>query len=188
MNGPTPTPGMQGPPTPPMPGGAQAQGAMPGAGSDTGYPSGAEVMAAREGQDGMVENPVIAGFRSIIMLIGALEERGDPRAEPAKQALQSLLGTLGSGNLPMSPPTPAGPGAQAPGPGGQGPGGPMPGAQAPGGSPMPPTPGSQVPQPAPGVEVMSQFEQGAPSPMQKPRQIPMGKQQKQSGRQPVVLT
>jgi len=162
-------------------------GPQPDMGPGMGYPGGVEIMQAQQGQpqQGEVENPVLAGFRSIIMLIGALQDKGDPRAEPAKQALQGLLGALSGGDLPMSPPLPAQPAGAPPG----APQGPMPGG-APAPTP-PPAPQGPAPAPAPaapaGPELVSEFDGGQP-PAPPSRPMPMGRQQKPMGKQPVVLT
>lgn len=175
------------PGTMPPPPAAGAPGAAPG--GDTGYPTGAEIMAGREGQaqqpQGPVENPVIAGFRSIISLIGELKQRGDPRAEQAAQHMQGLLTSLSGGDLPMQPPIPEGGAAAAGAPGA--PGALAPGMPAPGGAPG--MGGAPAGPPAPaGPEVMSSFDQGAPAPAPKPTQRPMMPQQQQKGKQPVVLS
>jgi len=170
------------PPAPPMP------GTEPGPGA---YPSGYDIMQEQpQPTEGEVENPVLAGFRSIIMLIGALQSKGDPRAEPAKQALQGLFQSLSGGDLPMQPPM-AAPPAGAPPMGGPGP---MPGAPPAGPMGAPPTPGPMGPPPAPpppaaggGPEIMSEFDSAAPPPAPKSRPMPVGKPIKPQGKQPVVL-
>jgi len=117
-----------------------------------------------------VENPVLAGFRSVIMLIGALQEKGDPRAEPAKQAMQQLLSALSGGDLPMQPPLPAQPGQQ---PGG-----------------MPPGPGMGAPGAEPPMPEMVGNPFEAPPEPARPQPRPMGQTQNQrpGTRQPTVLT
>jgi hypothetical protein len=153
------------------------------------YPGGAEVMADQNAQMGteQVDNPVIAGFQSIMQLIGTLQQKGDPRAQPAAEALKNLLSILGQGAggepLPMSPPNPA-PGAQ----------GPMPGAPAPGAGPVPmPGPGPAGPgAPMPGPEApmpemaFNPFE--APAEAPKAPVKPMMRRQGPAGKQPTVLT
>lgn len=135
-------------------------------------------MSAEQGAQGDVENPVLAGFRSIIMLIGELAKKGDPRAEPAKQALQGLLSSLSGGDLPMEPPMGAQPGqAGAPQPGMGAP--PMPGAE-------PPMPGAEPPMPE---MIGNPFE--APEPTQGPKARPMGAPKapmKAGVKQPTILT
>lgn len=70
-----------------------------------GYPAGSDVVAQRQGADGMVDNPVIAGLRSIMMLVKTLVDRGDPRGAQAAQHVAGLLQTLQG--APMESPIPS---------------------------------------------------------------------------------
>jgi len=194
-------------PAKPMPG-PQGPQAMPPT-DQTGYPSGGEIMAQQGTEQAAMantENPGIAAIRTIVMLVGSMKQNQDPRADAAIEALQGLIQALtGSGEIGMppqgtqgpqggaQPPAPppgmeAGPGAPAamPGPAGA----PAPAPAAPMGGPGPAGPAAP---PAPGPNLVSQFEEGAPppaAPTVKPR--PMGPVQAQKGRpmgkQSVVLT
>lgn len=174
--------GMPGPlPAAPMP------GMGPAAGGD--YPAGADIMAQENAGKENIDNPVIAGFQSIVMLIGELAKKNDPRAQPAAEALKNLLSILGQGAggepLPMSPPSPepamtpmpeAGPGPMAP----PAPG-PMPGAMAPTPGPMP------APAPAPAAPMFNEAAPPAPGPKVRPMMKRPGPPIN-AGKQPTVLT
>lgn len=83
---------------------------MPPAGATGGYPSGAQVVGSEAGADGMVDNPVIAGFQSIMMFVKELMNRGDPRGQQAAQHVAGLLQVLQGAPMdsPMPPPAPEG--------------------------------------------------------------------------------
>ena len=173
-------PGMA--PQPPMPGGTPPGG---------GYPSGTDIMAA-EAPQGNVENPVLAGFRTIIQLIGALKEKGDPRGDAALNAFKAFMDTLSGGDLPMQPPLPEQPGIGAPQPGGMAPpmGPPPMGGPGMGPPPMGPPPdvpamGGAPPEPE---MIGNPFE--APAPTQGPKARPMAPRapMKAGVKQPTILT
>lgn len=155
---------------------------------DGGYPSGTDAMAQQPGGE-QIENPVIAGFRSIIMLISELEKNQDPRAAAAKEHLAGLLQTLQG--APMAPPTAAPEPAMGPEVGAGAPMGPE--AAPP---PVMAPPMEPAPAPMPEMETVP-GEQASPpsgvSPMgpqagAKGKARPMHKQPNPQGKQPVVLT
>ena len=170
---------------PPAPTAPPAPGPV-GAGA---YPAGAEVMAQQEAEQaaaqGQVDNPVIAGFQAIMMLVGQLKQAGDPRADAAVEALRNLLTALSGGEgLPgMESPIPEQPGAPGPAPGmvPPAPGG----AMAPGQTPaMPGAPAA--PGPGPVEPVGNPFEAPPAAPAAPVR--PMGPMVQNKGKkQPVVL-
>lgn len=184
----------------PMPGQATAMpgGTPPGGG----YPSGADVMDAQQGADGQIENPVIAGFRAIMMLVGDLQNRGDPRAQAAIPALRALLDALKGAQEPPTPPPETPPGAGPPG------APPLEGQPGPVGAPPPaagqPPMGAAIPAPAPGPAAPPLPPPAAPAgpgpqgmafnPFSVPpgqqgkRPVPMQKQPAPQGKRPVVLT
>lgn len=193
-----PTMPMQGQP-PPAPGASQ-------------YPSGADV-AQQMGEQGQpdlqVDNPVIAGFRSIMMFIQELVKRGDPRGQAAAQSLAGVLQALQG--APMEPPMPAPPPAGGPeaiaagemGPEQMMPGGPAPEMPpeppmgAPGaGGPMPPAGGAPAAGPAPSAPQAPAAANPAPAgpkamPMMQGGNTnarPMHSQPMPQGKRPVVLT
>lgn len=178
-------PGMGGPAPAPM--GAPAPGGAPMSG---GYPSGDEVMQDRQTSmpDANVDNPVIAGFRTIVQLIGVMKQKGDPRADKAIGHLQGLIQTLSGGDLPMDNPMPPPPMSPPPQPAGPDNPAPMPGAPMPGApAPMPGAPapmGAEPPMPE------MAFDPFAPKgPTAAPKQMPMGgKPQAMPGKQPKILT
>jgi hypothetical protein len=187
-------------PAPTSPMSAAPAGGLPGS-----YPAGADVVQGMKGQDGMVDNPVIAGFRAIMMFAKTLMDRGDPRGPQAAQHIAGLLQTLQG--APMDSPMPAAPaGAPQGAPAGMPPSGEppmMPGGPAPelpqdmgaGAASMPPTPSAPTPPPAPPAPDGMAFDPfSAPPeapPSSGPQRVggskPMFTQPTQ-GKRPVVLT
>lgn len=164
------------------------------------YPGGAEVMAeqqqAQAGADGQIENPVIAGFRTIMMLIQTLQQKGDPRAEPAAQHFAGLLDTLQGApqEPPMAPPQPGAPPAGGPAPGSPAPGGQPPAPTPPpsGNPPVPPPPQGPSAQPAAVAPPPPPGGAGAipmgPAAGAQGKVKPMQQQPNPQGKRPVVLT
>lgn len=199
MNAPRPMPAPSaGPPmgAPPAP-----MGAPP----DTGYPAGADVMQEQgaAGMDPQVDNPVIAGFRSIMMLVQKLTENGDPRANPAKEHLIGLLQTLqgapAESPMPPAAPPPGGPQGAPMGPQmGEAPdmanipvgGGPAGMSPPPPPPPMPPE--GDIPLPSQQSRPLTQMGSNTGVPMgpnagAKGKVRPMGQKQTTPQAEPVVL-
>jgi len=161
-----------------------------------GYPTGNDIASEKQAMTEPVENPVIAGFRAIIMLITKLEQNQDPRAQMAKEHLAGLLQTLQG--APQESPMPAPEAGPPPVPGGAAEGMPMDAMPVGGGAPpmdgpapmgpppagAPPMPGGPVPEPAPAPAGVSPMGMNAGA---KGKSTPMTKKPNQ-GKQPVILT